>query len=199
MKTIIVFCLFIIMSGLVSAQEKKGANSWSFQSINNIGFLEGQTGSAFQLQTVNGVQYKSWFAGVGAGLDYYRYRTIPLFIDIRKEFFSGPNQLFIYTDAGVSFTWVTDNQKMGYVDDHFSNGFYSDLGLGYKRKVGKNDAILFSLGYSYKRLDESYTELYYNYNSYNMLPGTETMYNNNQMQKINYSLNRLSVKIGWEF
>jgi hypothetical protein len=55
------------------------------------------------------------------------------------------------------------------------------------------------LGYSHKKLVESYTVLYYNYNNYNMLPGTEAMYNNNQTQKINYSLNRLSVKIGWEF
>ncbi len=46
-------------------------------------------------------------------------------------------------------------------DEHFNNGFYSDLGLGYKMAVGKRNAVLISLGYSYKKLTESYTSYYY--------------------------------------
>jgi hypothetical protein len=178
-----------------SAQQKSLPAQWQFHSINNVGLLEGETGSAFQLQTINGAQYKSWFAGVGLGLDFYRLRSIPLFADIRKEFGKGNNKLFAYADMGINFSWVTDQQKTSYVqNDKFSNGFYSDLGLGYKVSAGEKNAILLSLGYSFKKSVESYDQMYFYPNGY-FDPGEPDL----SKQKINYSLNRLTLKIGWEF
>ncbi len=192
-------CLLILLvmtSTFVSAQQKSSINLWSFQSIANVGLLEGQTGSAFQLQTVNGARYKSWFAGVGLGLDYYRIRTIPLFIDIRKEFGKNSGKLFIYADGGISFGWATDAQKTGYwLNDQFHNGFYSDMGLGYKSAIGKKSAVVISIGYSYKKANESYSSPYYYPNYY----ATDIMPPNDSREKIGYSLNRLSMKIGWAF
>lgn len=177
-----------------SAQQQNQPHPWQFQSIANVGLLEGQTGSAFQLQTINGARYKSWFAGIGLGLDYYRFRTIPLFLDIRKEFGRGNNKFFMYADGGISFSWVTDMEKSGYwPDEQFHNGFYSDLGLGYRTSVGKNSAFLISLGYSYKKVNETYSN---NYIPYNYLPDPGLLYDKEQ---INYSLNRVSMKIGWVF
>ena len=151
--------------------------------------LEGQTGSAFQIQSVNGMQYKSWFAGIGVGLDFYRYRTIPLFIDFRKEFGSSINKFFAYADGGVNFCWLTDQEKTTYLaDDHFETGFYTDLGLGYKIGIGRNNHLLLSIGYSLKKLKETY--LMYNY-----FPPDNTQ----NKAETNYSLNRLTMKIGWEF
>jgi len=186
--------LFSAVSVFGFAQNKNLSGSWRFQSIINVGFLEGQAGSAFQLQTINGAVYKSWFAGIGLGLDYYRFRTIPLFLDIRKEFGSGNNRVFIYADGGISFSWVTDQQKLGYTDDHFSNGFYDDLGLGYKAMVGRKNAVSISLGYSYKKLTESYSTYYYYPQGYP--PGPM---GSDPKEEINYSLNRLSIKMGWMF
>ena len=75
-----------------SAQKPK----YTFQSNMQFGLLEGQRGSAFQLQTVNGLQFNTWFAGLGAGLDYYHTRSIPLFLNLRKSFFSGEKTPFIF-------------------------------------------------------------------------------------------------------
>jgi hypothetical protein len=171
-------------------QIEKSPAPWRFQSVLNVGLLEGETGSAFQLQTINGLQYKSWFTGIGLGLDYYRFRTIPLFLDVRKEFGKNSSRVFIYGDGGVSFTWVTDQQKSGNTDNHYSNGFYCDLGLGYKAIIGKKNAVLISLGYSYKKLTESYPAYGF---GYDYPPGPAPT------DKINYSLNRLSIKMGWMF
>jgi hypothetical protein len=191
MRLSILLFLLTIMFKISSAQQKSLAGSWQFHSINNLGLLEGQTGSSFQIQSVNGAQYKSWFAGIGLGLDYYRYRTIPLFVDFRKEFGRSSNKLFVYIDLGISFSWVTDQQKMNYVTyDKFSNGFYSDLGLGYKINVGRSNSLLLSLGYSYKKITETYNLPFI----YTGFPEPE-----DQIQKINYSLNRLSIKMGWVF
>jgi hypothetical protein len=195
-KFLLILLLLGIRYGPVSAQQK--SSRWQFHSLNNVGLLEAQAGSAFQLQTVNGVQHKSWFAGAGVGLDFYRYRTIPLFIDLRKEFGKTANKLFVYTDLGRNFSWVTDKEKSLYVaDDQFSHGLYADIGLGYKIAVGKSQAFLLSLGYSYKNLSESYATIYY-------YPGLPSFTGNpEQMEsagnRISYSLIRLSIKMGWQF
>lgn len=185
----------IVMVNTSSAQQKTLPSQWQFHSINNVGLLEGETGSAFQLQTINGAQYESWFGGVGLGLDFYRIRSIPLFADIRKEFGKGNNKLLVYADMGINFSWATDQQKTSYMpNDKFSNGFYSDLGLGYKVAAGKKNALILSLGYTYKKTVESYDQVYDD-------PGFiwTLTFQNNGIEKINYSLNRLTLKIGWEF
>ncbi|HEY4967411.1 MAG TPA: hypothetical protein VII28_13495 [Puia sp.] len=197
---ILFFLIFLAAKSIpVLAQQKTLSNPWHFQSFVNVGLLEGQTGSAFLLQTINGACYKSWFAGVGLGLDYYRVRTIPLFIDIRKEFGKSSGKLFVYVDGGISFGWATDMQKTGYLlNDQFQNGFYDDVGLGYKTAVGKKSALLISLGYSYKKVNESYSSpYYYTPNYYFTDPGI--MPQNDPKEQISYSLNRLSMKIGWTF
>jgi hypothetical protein len=192
--SLLVFMLLGMIT-MSSAQQKSLPAQWQFHSINSVGLLEGETGSAFQLQTLNGAQYKSWFAGVGIGLDFYRIRSIPLFADIRKEFGKGNSKLFVYADMGVNFSWATDQQKTSYVqNDKFSNGFYNDFGLGYKVVAGKKNAVILSLGYSYKKTVESYNQVYDD-------PGFiwTLTFQNNGTEKINYSLNRLTLKIGWEF
>lgn len=189
MKRVLIFVFCVCMTCRISAQQKTAACAWQFHSINSVGLLEGQTGSAFQLQSVNGMQYRSWYTGIGLGLDFYRYRTIPLFLDIRKEFGSDVNKFFAYADGGVNFAWLTDNEKTTYLaDDHFNTGFYTDLGLGYKIGLGKTNHLLLSLGYSLKKLKETYQGYYYN--PPDNIPDQE---------HIDYSLNRLTIKIGWEF
>jgi hypothetical protein len=189
--------LLTLMASSSSAQQNNVAKTSQFHSINNIGFLEGQTGSAFQLQTINGVQYKSWFGGVGLGLDYYRFRTVPLFFDLRKEFGKSTNKLFLYSDLGVNFSWVTDKEKTNYVvDDKFGNGLFAEAGLGYKAGIGKNHGLLISVGYSYKKLRETYNSLQYYYPGINRINPEQIINNQNQ---INYGLSRLSIKMGWQF
>jgi hypothetical protein len=194
--SVLLFILTIIVN-VSSAQLNRLTSSCQFHSINNFGFLEGQAGSAFQLETINGAQYRSWFGGVGLGLDLYRYRTIPLFIDIRKEFGRSSNKLFLYSDLGINFSWVTDNEKTSYANyDKFSNSFYNDMGFGYKIKVTKNRDLLVSLGYSFKKIIETYN---YGLDLNPVYLNIQNIPSNGQSVQTNYSLNRLSIKIGWTF
>ena len=189
MKRRLILAFIVFMSGKVFAQQKTTAHTWQFHSVNNIGLLEGQVGSAFQIQSINGMQYQSWYAGIGLGLDFYRYRTIPLFIDVRKEFGSSVNKFFAYADGGVHFPWLTDNEKMTYLSDgHFNTGFYTDLGMGYKIALGRTNHLLLSVGYSLKKLEET-MEYYYYFPPINAV----------DKEHVNYSLNRLTLKVGWEF
>ena len=151
--------------------------------------MEGETGSAFQIQTVNGLKYKTWFAGIGTGLDYYRFRTIPLFLDFRKYLFDKPGSPFIYADAGMHFAWVRDRDKNWYGESGFSNGLYYDIGLGYKKSVGKAGALLLSVGYSVKEMREKRIIMQCGF-----VPGCWE-----SIERYYYDLKRLSIKVGWSF
>ncbi len=189
-KNMGLLAIMTICFSALFAQQKIISRPLQFHSINNVVLLEGQAGSALQLPTINGAQYKSWFAGVGIGLDYYRYRTIPLFLDVRKEFGKRSNKLFIYADAGMNFYWERDTDvKQFPVDDKFKNGFYGETGVGYKLKLNQRINLLFNAGYSYKNITEEGTYPY----MYPILAGMEY-----PVEKINYNLNRFVLQVGIE-
>ena len=179
-------CLcFIILNGY--SQKNK---TLRIHSINQLGLLNGQVGSAFQLQTVNGIQYKTWFAGAGVGLDYYKIRSIPLFFDARKEFGKTDNAFFVYGDIGINFPWATDKEKIYPANDKFPNRMYVDAGIGYKLKLKNRTALLFSAGYSYKKITEQ---------SYGITPPPYGVPPFDSFNEIDYNLERLSIKIGIVF
>jgi hypothetical protein len=195
----IIKCLLISLITIVGFincfAQQNAANKFQFHSINSIGLMEGETGSVFQLQTINGFQKKSWFAGVGVGLDYYRLRSIPLFVDLRKEFGKKEDKFFVYADGGINFYWKEDKDaKQFYIDDKFRNGFYAETGFGYKFRLNKKLFLNLSAGYSYKKLTEEgnfYPYYYFGTNSTTPPPSSDS--------KIVYNLNRLVLKASIEF
>jgi hypothetical protein len=133
-----------------------------FRSTEWLGFSTGQAGSAFQLQTVNGVAKGPWFAGVGVGLDYYRFRSVPLFLSVTRDIALGKRDwLLLYVDGGSNIAWYTPSATGvdAYLTDAFHGGFYWSSGLGYVWKFGENadKAVQFTAGYTAKRLSEEQT------------------------------------------
>ena len=133
--------------------KEKSAGKMAFSSINQVGVLTGAAGESATIQTINGVQINKWFTGIGAGINYYGMRSIPVFADVRKTFGNKPNSPFVYADAGVNFPWETSNQlqQKGYEKSDIIGPFY-DVGVGYKLSGKHNRAILISAGYSYKKM-----------------------------------------------
>jgi hypothetical protein len=143
-KPLIVLLLaFACLQG--TAQQSKPA----FHSIMQGGLLEGQRGSAFQLQAINGYAYKTWFAGIGAGLDYYHTRSIPVFLNLRKAFFAGDKSPFLYASGGYHFPWLKAAEE-NWFSTKGKGGLYYDIGLGYQVPVMKKSAFFFSAGFSGK-------------------------------------------------
>lgn len=167
-----------------------------FTSRNYVGLLDGEQGSKFQLQTINGMKYKDWFAGVGTGIDWYYRRSIPLFLSVNKDLLRrGARNFFIATDAGVNFPWRVDKDYVaGYTIEKSLPGFYWGAGLGYKVGIGKsNDAILLQVGYSYKHVSEKASSIYYY--TYPIIADPKPDMTN----QFDYYLRRLSLKLGWNF
>jgi hypothetical protein len=186
----LLFLMNLAMAQDVPAADEKEKKSCScaFESLFSVGDLEGQLGSALQLQTIQGIRYGKWFFGIGAGLDYYNTRSIPLFVDLRREFMNYKAKPFVYADGGYHFAWPRDRDKELYgTKIDFDGGLYYDLGLGIRFGVGKKGGVLFSAGYSYKYLREVHISQVCNFDPPCQMRATEWY---------RYRLNRLSLKIG---
>ena len=191
--------LFLIIAVTTISATVLAQHNATFSSQNYIGLLEGEQGSKFQLQTINGIKYKTWFAGAGTGIDWYYRRSIPAFMSLNKDFFiKGNRNFFIATDVGANFPWLVDKNSYvaGYIVEESIPGFYWGAGLGYKIGIGKlNDGILLQLGYSYKHVGEKVKTPYY----YDYVPGMIMQPKPDMTNRFDYYLRRLSLKIGWNF
>ena len=188
-KKIFLLILFIPATVYINAQNNKA--QYRFHSINSLVLVNGWAGPAASIQSVNGFKKGRWFAGVGAGIDYYRYRTVPLFADIRYEAGKKINKFFAYANAGINFTWVQDYLIIeptiwnNNTSNDFKNGLYTDAGIGYSVGMKNENAFVLSLGYSQKNLSEIST---YQWRSGEWFTTKNT-----------YHLNRIMLKAGWKF
>ena len=186
----VVFLLLILSGGMnANAQSadipKQNTCSCSFTSINQVGLVAGEANDSYQLQTVNGLQFKTWMVGAGIGIDGYRFRSIPLFLQLRKEFNLNTNALFLYNDIGVNYPWVKDQQKPYYGSGDYSHGMYYDGGLGYRLTL-KRQSLVFSSGFTLKEMSED--------RSFTTCPFVGPCFESKDVY--HYSLKRLSFKVG---
>jgi hypothetical protein len=164
-------------------------NQIKFNSINSGGITAGQSGLYGLFQTVNGVMFKQWFAGIGAGYDSYYYKTIPLFVDARR-FINIKNNIFMYADAGYNFSWKNKPKEVSrYTSYNFSGGFYSDIGVGFKAKFIKKTSLSITSGYSSKSLSNNVHVV----NPCLVAPCPENIYAHT------YNLRRIIIKTGLLF
>lgn len=139
-----------------------GQSAWKFRSDNYAGLAAGELGSYGQVQTVNGLYRGPWFLGLGAGLDYYRFRSIPLFLSVTRDLpaFSKRSGLFVHLDGGIDLPWYKRPlAPYEWISSTFHSGSYWSAGLGYKWRLSDHTdkALLLSAGYSMKKLREDQT------------------------------------------
>ncbi len=163
------------------------------QSISSLGVLNGGKGTAMALQSIVGVNYHRGFVGVGLGIDYYRYRSIPLFADLRYEFGKGSRNLFVYGDVGYNYDWLVKEDRNPFQTfiptERFSGGVYYDAGVGVKFGFKTSDALILSAGYSQKQLKSE--------TGSGVCPVVGPCYDG--IETYRYYLSRLMFKLGWRF
>ena len=155
-----------------------------FSSINAGGVLLGQSTNAAQLQTITGISRGSYFAGVGVGLDYYFERTVPVFLDVRKQLFDKPNTPFLYADGGYQFVWLKEENIF---ETEQKSGWFYEAGVGYQFPVARGVGMMLSGGYSWKQ----YSKLV------NVMPWSSVWPPPpGAFQRYDYQLRRISVRMG---
>lgn len=194
---IVCLFLFLFLFTLSVFSQQNSLLKPVFHSIEQVALVNGDDAVSGALQTVNGFGLGNWYAGLGAGIDFYRYRSVPLFLDVRRSFnVRKGNKLFVYGDGGYNLPWVKHNEPeytiWGWpsnVKYQYKGGVYWDAGFGYAVQIKNGNAFLLSAGFSHKYFSEKRTTT---------SVGTE----DNQItdiQRFTYSLNRLMVKLGWQF
>lgn len=149
-----IFGLLFLLPVLAFSQNEKAVTKPRFQSSAGISFLAGEFQPSYQWQLVNGFKLNNWFAGIGTGMDHYRYRTVPVFISVRREGLF-KRSFFAFVDAGVAIPSVPDDKKQLFaLKDKFSTGFYSETGIGYAVPSKGKFSLRFSAGYSFRTLNE---------------------------------------------
>lgn len=171
---------------LVAAQDKLRFNSRNF-----IGLLEGERGSAFQLQTVNGISFKRYFAGLGTGLDYYGSRSVPAFLSLSADVRRQPRTFFVTANAGLNFSWKPENfSQLSTINIKNNPGLYGSAHLGYRvQSKNRKDGFMLSLGYSYKHHRETHEIRQFCINPPCQLT----------KEYMDYYFRRISVLLGWQF
>lgn len=187
MKTKIFFVAAILVQFSVAAQTK---SKLKFTSVEQVGWIDGQSINSYLVQTINGVSYKDFSAGLGIGIDNYYMKTVPVFLDVRKSFGKKKLQPFAYMDGGLNFPWA---KRDALYDGVYDTGIYFDAGAGYSLRIKKLATVLLSVGYTAKTMTEDaqqFSPLY-------ILPTPYTGESNKEFYA--YRLNRLTVKLGVRF
>ena len=187
MKQFYFSIMLLLFGSCIHAQKKEGLK---FSSINQFGILKGASDQTFQVQSVNGIQYKSWFIGPGIGIDNYALKTVPVFIDFRKTVYNKKQAPFIYADLGVSLPWKKED-KGAWQTSQYKTGLYYDVGIGYTVPVKKHLAFNFSAGYSQKQLHET--------RSNSGIIWDFPPYGQSGKEYFDYTFRRISVKMGLQF
>ncbi len=192
LKIFIITVFIVLQSTTGSAQKPGNEKGVRFHSINQVGILAGSSDVNLQLQSINGIKYKAGFVGLGVGLDYYYARSIPVFLDLRKDIFNKTITPFIYVDGGYHFPWSSDkDEKLAFWgNEKTKGGLYYEAGIGYSVPVLKKMKLIFSAGYSYKHLSETVNTMPW----LSIWPAPKEAY-----QKNEYSLRRIAIKAGFSF
>ncbi|HVS98683.1 MAG TPA: hypothetical protein VHE54_19455 [Puia sp.] len=154
--------VLLVIAGVLFASAARGQTRWKYRSDNTVGVVAGELGNFGQVQTVNGVYKGPWFFGLGTGLDYYRFRTVPLYLSVTRDLFGASEKSGFFVDlgGGITLPWFSGYPLPdGIVSRSFSAGFWGNGGLGYRHALSDHSktAFLFTISYGIKRVTERQT------------------------------------------
>ncbi len=194
-KALFIIATFLISSNTAFSQKPGVKYTGTIEGDVLFGAFE-KTGSVL---THHGIAYNNWKASVGTGLDFYRYRTVPVFLNVQRSFKLGKTQSFVEASGGVNIAHPTESEKLRNnwwgiwwpsIGDtlNFNNGYYSRLGVGLVLTPKSKIKLTTNAGWSYKTISERYEEYVYD----GVLVRKEIHTNR-------YGLNRWYVGIGISF
>lgn len=150
----------------------------------------------YQIQSMVGRRFHyRYYAGLGAAIDNYTIRSIPVFADLQANWFLTKATPFTYFDAGISNPWPKDNEINKYIGNLEKKipGTYFNIGIGQRiHSLHSNHSWQFSIGYSLETMKLRYVQTYTSYDPVN--PSQQVTSNN--VQTFNYTFNRLVVRVG---
>lgn len=188
----LIACLVYSQSGL-QAQEQ--ATAKKIQVTGAVSLMNGSSEVGAQLSAQAGIELsKGWNVGLGSAIDYYYFRSVPVYVEVKKHFGNGPRRLFAFAATGVNLAWPTDEDQMKISrwniigEQNFRSGMYADIGIGYTLYNRHQRGLFTGLGYSVKTISESHIE-----QVWNGLTTSQTE------RKTDFTFSRVLIRIGYKF
>ncbi len=142
---------------LASAQQ-----TWKFHPSFMAGTSAGQLHPYGQLKAFFALTKGPWSVGPGVAIDYYRYRTVPVFLSGTRDLSSpnSPTVLFLYGEAGINYPWYyPDINRYDYNTYDYQPASWFSAGPGLRFRLSRNhpQAIVLTAGYTHKNVKEVQT------------------------------------------
>lgn len=189
MRKYLSIVLLLLTSSEMDAQENK-KDKILFSSQISAGIVEGEQGTSFHIETINGIRYKTWFGGIGTGIDYYYLRSIPVYLSAIKYLSPRNHSFYVQGDGGVNFAWEDERARVwNEISSEFKPGLYWNGSIGFSTGLDRKNSFSFGLGYSYKHLREIKEMALQCFN-----PPCQNTY-----ETYRYNLTRLTLRLGWQF
>jgi hypothetical protein len=143
--------------------------SWKPIGIAEVGLIGGSYELSGDWRLKAGVQ-KGPLLGLGSGVDYYRFTSVPVFAHGQYNFGQRKWKPFAAAAAGVNIDAVEDYQKHQYwapwgitnifrsssTPANYESGYMAEFGGGYAFYGKKGHGLQVSLHYSFKSIREWY-------------------------------------------
>lgn len=156
-KRIQLTLLFACSVLLAAAQQ-----GWKVHPSIATGFSVGQLGAYGQLKATLAVSHGPWSIGPGVAIDYYRYRTIPVFLAVTRDLSKPESRaiFFLYAEGGLDLPWYyPDTHPWDYYTSRFRPAPWLTGGPGLRLRLSRRhpQAILLTAGYTFKNVREIQT------------------------------------------
>jgi len=191
-KKLIGFSLVLAMLGSnpVNAQQK----NWKPWLIPEAGILVGSASLDGDFRLNTGIEKKGLMLGLGSAVDYYRFKSYPVYFQARKTVEFRKVNLFVMSSWGYNIKSGTISIPSWWggqaISKQYSGGLYGEIGGGNMIRIRKKERLQVSVSWVMKTVGESFqTEIW---NPVNQSARTI----NNQVR---YSMNRTALRIGWKF
>lgn len=184
--------ILFLLPNLVEAQKNTKLN---FVVTPEINLLNGDEHISSTINLKVGILKNNTQYSIGAGIDYYGYRTVPLMVDVKQFLSNKKNKPFVYAGTGYNVTWLLDEQKrrnwfwgMPTTTADYSNGFTYHFGIGYGFLNKQNKGLLINIGINSKSLKETYDTWVFNGTTSVLMPTSNI-----------YTLSRLAIGLAYSF
>lgn len=191
----------MLLAGCLYAAKGRAQTAKKFSLLAEAGFLAGSYGPGAEGRLSFLWNKGRWQAGLGAGLDSYRFQSVPVVVTGRHFLGSGSRRLFAVASAGVNADALTSAQRQNNTPvwwrwnnvpaapPEYGIGSFGEVGLGYGWFFKKRHALLLSVLYVHKRTSETFNrDTWLGFGQVQTNPETNI-----------YLMNRLAFRVGWQF
>lgn len=183
----LLFWFLVVCPAITNAQDT--TRNIGFYTTLSVGLAAGESNAEPVYQLSTGFLFQRFYAGAGIGIDRYKFRTYPLFADLRYDF-DRRKSAFVYANIGYDLIGKQEKRfTFNQTADDYIGGFYFDAGIGYRFAIGHHNGIAFSAGYSGKDLVNEKRYLF-------AWQGGDC---DEQVVRNRYKLTRVLMKLSWQF